>query len=184
MPTDISGATLSSLRRLLLGLLLLGLVGTAAELVLMGHDEDAWQLIPLVVIAMAALASGALLWGQTGVRRGSDRGQTGVRPGSDRGQTPSTRNSTVRFFRVSMLLLVLSGALGAVLHYRANMEFKLEMDPSLGGWALFSSVLQAKAPPALAPGNMALLGLLGFACVFRIERASLSATYDHNRSVS
>ena len=79
MPTDVSGATLSSLRRLLLGLLLLGLVGTAAELVLMGHDEDAWQLIPLVVIAMAVLASGALLWGQTGVRRG----QTGVRPGSD-----------------------------------------------------------------------------------------------------
>ena len=83
MPTDVSGATLSSLRRLLLGLLLFGLVGTAAELVLMGHDEDAWQLIPLVVIAMAVLASGALLWGQTGVRRsaGSDRGQTRVRPG-------------------------------------------------------------------------------------------------------
>ena len=90
----------------------------------------------------------------------------------------------MRFFRVSMLLLIVSGALGAVLHYRANMEFKLEMDPSLNGWALFSSVIQAKAPPALAPGNMALLGLLGFACVFRIERASLSATNDHNRSVS
>ena len=177
MPTDVSGATLSSLRRLLLGLLLLGLVGTAAELVLMGHDEDAWQLIPLVVIAMAVLASGALLWGQTGVRRG----QTGVRPGSDPaapGARPSDSSG------LSMLLLILSGVLGAVLHYRANMEFKLEMDPSLNGWALFSSVIQAKAPPALAPGNMALLGLLGFACVFRIERASLSATNDHNRSVS
>ena len=162
MPTDVSGATLSSLRRLLLGLLLLGLVGTAAELVLLGHDEDAWQLIPLVVIAMAVLASGALLWGQT----------------------LRARSSTVQFFRVSMLLLILSGLLGTVLHYRANMEFKLEMDPSLNGWALFSSVIQAKAPPALAPGNMTLLGLLGFACVFRIERASLSATNDHNRSVS
>ena len=139
MPTDVSGATLSRLRRLLLGLLLLGLVGTAAELVLMGHDEDAWQLIPLVVIAMAVLASGALLWGQTGVRRGSDRGQTGVRPASDGGQTPRARSSTVRFFRLSMLLLILSGVLGAVLHYRANMEFKLEMDPSLNGWALFSA---------------------------------------------
>ena len=93
MPTDVSGATLSSLRRLLLGLLLLGLVGTAAELVLMGHDEDAWQLIPLVVIAMAVLASGALLWGQTGVRRGSDRGQTAS------AVTPRARSSTVRFFR-------------------------------------------------------------------------------------
>jgi hypothetical protein len=172
MPTDVSGATLSRLRRLLLGLLLFGLVGTAAELVLIGHDEDPWQLIPLVVIAMA-VASGALLWGQTRVR-----------PGSERGQTPRARSSTVRFFRVSMLLLILSGVLGAVLHYRANMEFKLEMDPSLTGWALFSSVIQAKAPPALAPGNMALLGLLGFACAFRIERGSLTATNDHNRSVS
>ena len=27
------------------------------------------------------------IWGQTGVRPGSDRGQTGVKPGSDRGQT-------------------------------------------------------------------------------------------------
>ena len=78
MPTDVSGATLSRLRRLLLGLLLFGLVGTAAELVLMGHDEDAWQLIPLVVIAMAVLASCALLWGQTGVRPGSNQGQTSV----------------------------------------------------------------------------------------------------------
>jgi hypothetical protein len=173
MPLDATGATLITLRRLLLGLLLFGLVGTATELVLMGHDEDAWQLIPLVVIAMAVLAVGALLWGQTWVR-----------PGSDRGQIPRARTSTVRFFRVSMLLLILSGVLGAVLHYRANMEFKLETDPSLNGWALFSSVIQAKAPPALAPGNMALLGLLGLACVFRIERASPSATHDHNRSVS
>jgi hypothetical protein len=173
MPQDVTGATLVSLRRLLLVLLLIGLVGTATELVLMGHDEDAWQLIPLAVIAIAALASGALLWGQTGVRRGSDRGQT-----------QGSRSSTIQVFRVSMLLLILSGGLGAVLHYRANMEFKLEMDPSLTGWALFSSVIQAKAPPALAPGNMVLLGLLGLACVFRIERGSLSDTHDHNRSVS
>jgi hypothetical protein len=173
MPLDATGATLITLRRLLLGLLLFGLVGTAAELVLMGHDEDAWQLIPLVVIAMAVLAVGALLWGQTGVR-----------PGSDQGQTPGGWSPTVRFFQISMLLLIVSGALGALLHYRANMEFKLETDPSLNGWALFSSVIQAKAPPALAPGNMALLGLLGLACVFRIERASPSATHDHNRSVS
>ncbi len=76
-----------------------------------------------------------------------------------------------------MLLLMLSGASGSVLHFRANMEFKREMDPSLSGMALFSSVLQAKAPPALAPGNMALLGLLGFACVFRLEpHASTSST--------
>ena len=54
-----------------------------------------------------------------------------------------------------------------VLHYRANMEFKLEMDPSLSGFALFSSVVRAKAPPALAPATLALLGLLGLTSAFR-----------------
>jgi predicted CDP-diglyceride synthetase/phosphatidate cytidylyltransferase len=63
--------------------------------------------------------------------------------------------------RACMLLLMISGVTGTVLHYRANMEFQLEMDASIAGWALMSKVLHAKAPPALAPGNMALLGLLG-----------------------
>ena len=147
MPESTSVATLATLRRLLVGILLFGLIGTAVELTLMGHDEDGWQMIPLVVLTMAILASVAMLaikdraWVATG-------------------------------FRIAMLLLMLSGAMGSVLHYRANMEFKLEMDPSLGGLALFSSVIQAKAPPALAPGNMALLGLLGFACAFRLDVSS------------
>ena len=54
-----------------------------------------------------------------------------------------------------------------VLHYRANMEFKLEMDPSLSGLALFSSVVRAKAPPAMAPATLVLLGLLGLAAAYR-----------------
>ena len=137
---------LATLRRLLLGILLFGLAGTGAELILIGHDEDAWQLIPLVVLAVAILAGVAVLV------RGFAAGAVAI-----------------RLFRAAMVLLMLSGATGAVLHYRANMEFKLEMDPSLHGWALFSSVVQAKAPPALAPGNMLLLGLLGFACVFRLD---------------
>jgi hypothetical protein len=142
-------ATLVTLRRLLLVILLFGLVGTATELLLIGHDEDAWQMIPLVAIAIAILTSVALL-----ARRASSR--------------------WIRLFRGAMLLLMLSGATGAVLHYRANMEFKLEMDPSLSGLALFSSVVRAKAPPALAPGNMALLGLLGLACAFRLDGSSPS----------
>lgn len=149
MPESTPIATLATLRRLLLGILLFGLVGTATELTLMGHDEDGWQMIPLVVLTMAILASIAML--AIGHR-------AWVAPG----------------FRMAMLLLMLSGAMGSVLHYRANMEFKLEMDPSLAGFALFSSVIRAKAPPALAPGNMALLGLLGLACAFRLDGPSIS----------
>jgi hypothetical protein len=142
-----SPATLAALRRLLLALLLFGLVGTATELVLMGHDEDAWQMIPLAVIAVAVVASVAMVL-------------TGLRAG------------LARLFRLAMVLLIVSGGLGAVLHYRANMEFKLEMDPSMSGFALFWSVVRAKAPPALAPGNMALLGLLGLLCTFRLQPSS------------
>jgi hypothetical protein len=149
MPEASPVATLVTLRRLLLGILLVGLVGTATELTLMGHDEDGWQMIPLVVLAVAIVASVVMLW-------------------------THARASIVPLFRGAMLLLIVSGATGAVLHYRANMEFKREMDPSLGGVAMFWSVIRAKAPPALAPGNMALLGLLGLACVYRLDRSDTS----------
>ena len=144
-------ATLAKLRRLLLGILLLGLIGTATELLLMGHYEDAWQLIPLVVIASAILTSLAVL-------------ATG----------PTGATAAARLFRCSMVLLILGAPMGTVLHYRANLEFKREMDPSLRGFALFSSVIRAKAPPSLAPGTLALLGLLGLACGFRLDGRSPS----------
>jgi hypothetical protein len=149
MQQESPAATLVILRRLLLGILLFGLVGTASELMLIGHDEDGWQMIPLVVLLLAIITSAVLL-------------------------ATSAASTALRAFRGAMVLLMLSGAMGSVLHYRANMEFKLEMDPSLGGFALFSSVIRAKAPPALAPGNMALLGLLGLACVFRLDQSSVS----------
>ena len=71
-----------------------------------------------------------------------------------------------------MFLLMVIGATGAILHYRANMEFQLEMDPTLGGMALLLKVLHAKAPPALAPGNMALLGLMGLISTLGITERS------------
>jgi hypothetical protein len=138
-------STLAILRRLLLGILTFGLVGTATELLLIGHDEDAWQVIPFVVLAIAILAS----FGMVATRFASA--------------------TATRLFRAAMVLLMLSGTMGSVLHYRANMEFKREMDPSLSGFALFSSVVQAQSPPALAPGNMTLLGLFGLACAFRLD---------------
>lgn len=138
--------TLETSRRLLLGLLAFGLTGTTSELWLMGHHEDWKQLIPLVVIGASALA---LVWFAF-----------------------SRSGWATRSFRLCMLLLMVAGAAGAILHYRANMEFQLEMDPTLGGMALLLKVLHAKAPPALAPGNMALLGLLGLISTLGITRTS------------
>jgi len=46
-------------------------------------------------------------------------------------------------------------------HYRGSVEFQKELDPSTAGFALFSKVMQSKAPPMLAPGTFVYFGLLG-----------------------
>jgi hypothetical protein len=120
-------------------LVTLGLVGTATDLWFLAHTEDSNQFIPFVVIAFAVTSLGWWL---------------------------ATRGGpSVRAVQLAMVLLVIAGVIGVVLHYRANMEFQLESDPSLGGLALMMKVLQAKAPPAFAPMNLALLGLIGLAAV-------------------
>lgn len=133
-------------RRLLLGLLFFGMAGTTAELWFMGHHEDWKQLIPFAGMGIAALT---LIW-------------FGF----------SHSRAATRSFRLCMLLLMVIGSTGVILHYRANMEFQLEMDPSLGGMALLLKVLHAKAPPALAPGNMALFGLMGLISTLGNHRTS------------
>jgi hypothetical protein len=115
--------------------LVFGLVGTGVELLLLSHYEDPWQLVPLGLIA-AGLA--ALAW--------------------DAARSSAT---TKRIVRITMVLFALSGGLGTVLHYRGNLEFQLEIDASQSRWDLFRKVMRAKAPPALAPGLMIQLGLLG-----------------------
>lgn len=139
-------ATIATLRTLLLAILLFGMIGTATELILIDHHEDAWQWIPILVLGAGVLAGGAMLAAGSRAPRALTYG-----------------------FRAVMVLLILSGGLGSALHFQANREFKLEMDPSLSGFALFSSVIRAKTPPSLAPGTMVLLGLVGLASAFRRE---------------
>ena len=128
-------------RRILLAILLIGVVGITVELLLLGHDEDLNQFIPLALAAATVLMCIVV----------------SVKPSL----------TTVRVFQFLMLLLVISGALGVYLHFKATSEFQLEMDPTLAGWALFRKAILAKAPPALAPGAMTQLGLIGLAYTFR-----------------
>ena len=132
------------LRRNILALVAVGFLGTAVELLLIAHDEDLNQWIPFVSIGLAVVTIGWWL----------------------RASGVAAR----RAVQTAMLVVIITGLVGVVLHYRANMEFQLELDPSLAGYALMSKVLEAKAPPALAPANMSLLGLIGFVAVSR-ERA-------------
>jgi len=129
------------IRRWLLGLVVLGLTGVAAELLLLGHYEDATQLIPLILVVAGFAVIG---WHVT------------------------TKSAvSVVAFRLVMVLLVFAGLLGVVLHYRGNLEFQLETDPTAHGFALFMKVLHAKAPPALAPAALSQLGLLGLVYAYR-----------------
>lgn len=126
------------LRVILRGLLGLGLAGTAAELLLIGHYESPKQMAPLAVIGVSLASL--------------------IRPPSSRG--------SLRAFQLAMLALIVCGLAGAVLHYRGSREFQLEVDPSLAGARLLLKALGAKTPPALAPGSLVLFGLLGIASLY------------------
>ena len=135
-----SGATTTVFRGCLLVLFLIGVVGTGAELLLLGHTEDLWQWVPLVLMAASLVTLG---W------RVVDRG---VR--------------SLRVFRGMTILFVLSGVVGLWLHYHGNVEFELEMYPGLHGFELFRESVTG-ATPTLAPGTMLELGLLGLLYTYR-----------------
>ena len=124
------------LARVLLAIWLIGLLGVAAELVLLEHYEDALQFLPFLAIA-AGLAAGAWL---------------AIRPG----------RAATHAFRVVVAVFLISGLVGLVLHYRGNAEFERERDPSIRGLALIWESLTG-ATPALAPGTMILFTFIGYA---------------------
>jgi hypothetical protein len=130
----------AALRKLLLGTFVISLTGTLVELLLLEHFEDAWQWTPIVLLGAILLV---LVW--CGLERG-----------------PNSLN----VLRVLLVLCAVSGALGVFLHYRGNVEFELEMYPDLAGWALFRDSMMG-ATPALAPGAMLQIGLVGLAWLFR-----------------
>lgn len=122
-------------RLALLGVLVLGLAGSLAELLLIAHDEDVQQMIPIVLLGSALPLA---VW-------------LALRPSA----------VGVRLLRVLMLAFIGAGCLGIYFHVRANIEFQRELEPSLTGTALIQNVLRAKSPPTLSPGLMVQLGLVG-----------------------
>jgi hypothetical protein len=131
---------LRTVRRILLAGLWLGISGTAVELLLLEHYEEWRQMIPLGLLAAGLLA---LVW--HAVHRSA---------------------APLRALQVLMLMFVIAGATGLLLHYRGNAEFELEMYPSKAGWELFRESMMG-ATPALAPGTMIQLALIGLAYSYR-----------------
>ena len=127
-------------RRLALYLLLFGTLGTGIELLFLEHFEDAWQWAPIALLgAGLALANAVVL-----------------RPSRE----------SVRALQVLMATYVLAAGVGLYLHLKVNVEFELEFRPSMTGSELILETLRG-AIPALAPGAMAQLGLLGLLVCFR-----------------
>jgi hypothetical protein len=137
-----------TIRTMLLVIFLLGVFGTGAELLLLNHVENIWQWVPLVLISLSVVLLGWHLIGGNGV--------------------------CMRIFQGTMLAFIVAGLAGFYFHYRGSAEFKLESNPSLTGWALFWEAIRAKAPPALAPGLMIQLGLIGLAYSYRHSVCALT----------
>ncbi len=131
---------LQLLRRGLLVLLVIGAVGLVGELVLLEHYDDVPQLIPfgLLVLTLASTA-----WHWIDGRKGS-----------------------LRVFQAVMLLLVLAGPVGMLLHLKGNYEMEREFDPALLGLDLWLAVVRGEAP-ALAPGTLVQFGLLGLLYAYK-----------------
>ncbi len=141
----------SDLRRLLLGLLILGLVGATIDLLLLEHTESFWQWIPLVALAAALVAAVLCL------------------------AAPSA--PVVRFLVWTLALNLAMRLAGLVLHYKGNVEFELEMYPTRGGFELVWEALRG-ATPTLAPGSLILIGLVGVVACYRHPALARSQIQD------
>jgi hypothetical protein len=112
-----------------------------ADLLFIGHFEDTNQLIPLVM-AGAGLAS---------------LGWVAIWPGI----------AALRAMQFVMLCFIGTGFIGITLHFQANAEFQREIDPAISTRDLFWKVTSATAPPALSPGLMVQLGVLGLVYTYK-----------------
>jgi hypothetical protein len=130
-----------AIRAMLLAVLVIGLIGTGMELLLLEHDESLTQLVPLVLIGVGLAV---IVW-----------------------HASAGSHLSMIVMRVAMVAFIVTGVLGIALHYKGSAEFQKELDPSVQGFALFVKAVHSKAPPALAPGTMAQLGLLGLVCTYQ-----------------
>lgn len=131
----------AGLRRLMLAVVLLGLLGTVTDLVFLKHYESGWQILPIALLVLLVAAATWLAFGAGTAR--------------------------VHCFRFLTALSIVVGLTGMLLHYRGGMEFQTETYPDLTGWKLFLKVVSSKSPPALAPAAMVQLGLFGLLATYR-----------------
>ncbi len=128
------------LRHVALALALLAALLTPVELVFAKHYAQPTMLIPFALVLLSVVGIlGVLL-------------------------NPSRQ--TLRLFRWVMGLLFIGSAIGVFFHLRGNLAVARDIDPTLSGLKLLWEVLTGAAP-ALAPGLLAQVGLLGLAYTYQ-----------------
>lgn len=138
-----------SWRTFALLIFLIGTSGTATELWLLEHVEEIQQWVPLAFLIAGLLAG---IW--VAVAKG--------------------RGAVLALRGVAFLYLPVAIA-GIYFHLQSNVEFERELRPSIAGMELVMESLKG-AMPALAPGAMAQLGLLGLLVCFRHPALSGNST--------
>jgi hypothetical protein len=127
------------LRRFLLIVVECLCLGTIVELWLAKHVKDPVQLIPFGLCVVGFLSALAVL----------------LQP----------QRTTIIVLRIVMIVVVLGSVLGAYEHLASNVEFESEMRPSAAATDVVMPALMGSAP-LLAPGILALAGILSIAATY------------------
>lgn len=131
--------TLQRLRTFLLALSGLICLATPVELLAAEHYQEPTQIIPFLLSALGALAVLAVMW----------------RP----------QRRTLLWLRGVMLSLVVGSLIGVYLHIDGNLAFAREVDPGATAAETWLAAFQGAAP-MLAPGILALAGVMAMAATY------------------
>ena len=128
------------LRRFLLVVSALLLLGTLMELWLVGHTESFVQLIPFALSGLGLILATVVLLHE--------------------------RRSTLLALRVCALLLMLGSLFGVYEHIIGNIAFQTEVNPSAPAREVLVAAMSG-GNPLLAPGILALAAVLAIAATYR-----------------
>jgi hypothetical protein len=130
----------AAFRRFMLGLAAVICGGTLLELALIGHAEAPIQFLAYGLNMVGLGVTVRALWRPSG--------------------------QSIAWLRRTMPLLVIGACLGVAQHYLGNLAFEKELHPDVAGPSLAFEAARG-ATPILAPGILALAGLLGLASAYR-----------------
>lgn len=117
-------------------------LGLGLELFLLWHFEDPWQLMPIICIG-AILTS--FIWYRF-----------------------RSQATSLLLYKLSLGLSVLVGLVGVFLHFKANYEFEVEINPRAETSQLILKSFTG-AMPVLSPGSMIIYSIIGYAYLLTLK---------------